>query len=344
MQGIQRTFKLKDDKIEEPEMYLGAELTKMHNETNKECWAMSSDKYCAAAVTNVTEVLNKKGLRLPSKCFTPLSNGYRPEVDVTAELKADGIQYYQEIVGMLRWAVEIGRVDILLEVSMMSAHLALPREGHLEQVIHIFGYLKVHKKLRIMFDSDYPQISSNRFKSYDWFDFYKDAKEGIPSNMPEPRGLHMSTSAFVDADLAGDKQTRRSQTGILIFCNKAPIHWYSKRQPLVESSTFGAEFRAMKTAVELTEALRYKLRMFGVPIDGPTSVFCDNEAVYKNTVLPESTLNKKHHSIAYHRCREAVASNTIQVAKEGTLSNLADLFTKIMTAARRTFLLGKFTY
>ena len=162
--------------------------------------------------------------------------------------------------------------------------------------------------------------------------------------MPEPRGLPMSTSAFVDANLACDKKNRRNQTGVLIFINKAPIHWYSKRQPSVESSTFGAEFRAMKTAVELTEALRYKLRMFGVPIDGPTSVFCDNEAVYKNTVLPESTLNKKHHSIAYHRCREAVAAQTIQVAKEGTLNNLADLFTKVMTAARRNFLLGKFTY
>ena len=56
----------------------------------------------------------------------------------------------------------------------------------------------------------------------------------------------------------------------------------------------------MKTAVELVEALRYKLRMFGVPIDGAASVFCDNDAVYKNTVLPESTLHKKHHSIAYH--------------------------------------------
>ena len=100
----------------------------------------------------------------------------------------------------------------------------------------------------------------------------------------------------------------------------------------------------MKTAVELTEALRYKLRMFGVPIERPTSVFCDNEAVYKNTVLPESTLNKKHHSIAYHRCREAVASKTIQVAKEGTMNNLADLFTKIMSSPRRTFLLDKFTY
>ena len=66
--------------------------------------------------------------------------------------------------------------------------------------------------------------------------------------------------------------------------------------------------------------------------------------MYRNTVLPESTLNTKHHSIAYHRCREAVAAQTIRVAKEGTLNNLADLFTKVMSAARRNFLLGKFTY
>ena len=92
---------------------------------------MSSDKYCAAAVASVADVLKKKGLGLPSKCVTPLSNGYRPEIDVTPELKADGVQYYQELVGMLRWAVEVGRVYILLEVSLMSSHLALPRQGHL---------------------------------------------------------------------------------------------------------------------------------------------------------------------------------------------------------------------
>ena len=96
--------------------------------------------------------------------------------------------------------------------------------------------------------------------------------------------------------------------------------------------------------MEMVEALQYKLHMFGVPIDGPCSVFCDNEAVYKNTVLPESTLKKKHHSIAYHRCREAVAAGIIRVAKQGTTKNLADLFTKVLTAARRTFLLERFTY
>ena len=162
--------------------------------------------------------------------------------------------------------------------------------------------------------------------------------------MPTTRGNPLTISAFVDADLAGDKLNRRSQTGILIFCNKAPIHWYSKRQPTVETSTFGAEFCAMKTVVELIEALRYKLRMFGVWLDDAAMIFCDNEAVYKNTVMPESVLRKKHHRIAHHRCREAVAAGTIKVAREGTEKNLADLFTKLMTASRRAFLLERFTY
>ena len=112
----------------------------------------------------------------------------------------------------------------------------------------------------------------------------------------------------------------------------------------MESSTFGAEFCALRVATEMIESLWYKLRMFGIPIDGPANVFCDNEAVYKNTVIPESVLKKKHHSIAYHRCREAVAAGTIRVAKQGTTKNLADLFTKVLSNARRAFLLERFTY
>ena len=184
MKGIQAKFKLKDDKIEEPKVYLGASLSKMTNQDNDSCWAMSSDTYCQAAVKNVEDVLSKDNLRLPSKCVCPLTNGYRPEMDVTQELKADGIQYYKELIGVLRWAVGVGRVDILLEVSLLSQHLALPRQKHLEQVIHIFGYLKQHKKLRLMFDSSQPNISSNRFKKYDWEDFYRGAEETIPPNMP----------------------------------------------------------------------------------------------------------------------------------------------------------------
>ena len=100
----------------------------------------------------------------------------------------------------------------------------------------------------------------------------------------------------------------------------------------------------MKNAVEMTEALRYKLRMFGVPIDGPTNIFCDNGSVCANATKPESTLTKKHHSsIAHHRTREAVAAGTVRVSKEHVSTNLADVFTKTMAAPKREDLLDRFT-
>jgi hypothetical protein len=91
----------------------------------------------------------------------------------------------------------------------------------------------------------------------------------VPPTAPPARGRAVSTHYFVNADLhhVGDRMTRRSHTGVLIFVNRDPIMWYSKRQNGVEASTFGSEFIAMKTAVELMEALRYKLRMFGIPIE-----------------------------------------------------------------------------
>ena len=86
---------------------------------------------------------------------------------------------------MLRWAIDIGRIYILLEVSLMLTHLALPRIGHLEHLYHVFGFLKENPKLKLDFDPAHPQISENIFQKHDWQDFYRDAKEAIPDNMPE---------------------------------------------------------------------------------------------------------------------------------------------------------------
>ena len=72
---------------------------------------------------------------------------------------------------------------------------------------------------------------------------------------------------------------------------------------------------ALKNGVELVEALRYKLRMFGAPIEGAANIYCDNEAVYKNCSIPELPYRKKYHSITYHRNLEAVAAGTCQIAK-----------------------------
>jgi hypothetical protein len=97
----------------------------------------------------------------------------------------------------------------------------------------------------------------------------------------------------------------------------------------------------MKISVEITEGLRYKLRMMGVEVDGPTNVFCDNNSVVINSTKPESTLKKKHNAIAYHRVREAQAAGIIRIAKEDGTENLADGLTKPLPGPARKKLFGR---
>ena len=111
----------------------------------------------------------------------------------------------------------MGQVDILLEMSLLSAHLALPRIGHLEQVIQIFGYLKLYPKCKIEFDAAHPSIDERIFKKYDWYNFYRGAKEAIPLDCLKPLGNSISTHCFVNADVDGHLMSRKIQTVVLIF-------------------------------------------------------------------------------------------------------------------------------
>jgi hypothetical protein len=79
--------------------------------------------------------------------------------------------------------------------------------------------------------------------------------------------------------------------------------------------------------------------MFGIPINGPAFVYCDNQGVVKNVTIPESVLSKKHNAINYHAVREAVAANILRVTKEDSNTNVADLLTKPLTEQQRVTLL-----
>jgi hypothetical protein len=182
----------------------------------------------------------------------------------------------------------------------------------LQQVYHILGDLKTKPKKTLAFDPP-PDIDENRLVICDWHNFYRGVKEPIVRDAPEPSGNVVPTHCFVDADHVGNLITHCSQTRILLFVNRPSIIWYSKCQNTVKTSTFDSDFVALCIAVELIESLQYKLHMFDIPIDGPTNVYCDHEAVTNNTIYPESTLTvkKKHNSIAYHPAHKAVAAGTI---------------------------------
>ena len=146
-------------------------------------------------------------------------------------------------------------------------------------------------------------------------------------------------SAMVDADHAADTATRRSRTGFLVHLNCAPIHWMSKKQNSVESSSFGSEFAAMKQCTECLRGLRHKLRMMGTPVIGPACIHGDNQSVLANTTVPDSTLKKKYQSIAHNFVREGLARDKWRTACVNTHDNPADLLTKPLTSGekRKTF-------
>jgi hypothetical protein len=332
---------MKPGSIGDPNFYLGAKLKRTTLGNGVVAWGLSASKYVQGAVLNVKNYLAKEGRKLPNRAATPFVQGYRPETDVSPELDPERAAYYQSQIGVLRWCVELGRIDIITEVSMLASHVALPRDGHLEALLHIFAYLDKKHNSRLVLDPMYPTIDSSVFKECDWKAFYGDAIEAIPPNAPVPRGKDVDLHLFVDSDHAGDQSNRRSRTGFIILLNQAPIVWFSKRQPTIESSVFGAEFVAMKNGMEAIRGLRYKLRMMGVPLVGAAYIYGDNMSVIHNMQRPESMLQKKSNSICYHAVREAVAMGEILTAHVPMNQNPADICTKVLPGgAKRDYLIS----
>ena len=164
-------------------------------------------------------------------------------------------------------------------------------------------------------------------------------------NAPPPRGIGFTMRAFVDSDHAGDSITRRSRTGFIVFLNNAPIFVHSKKQGSCETSSFGSEFIAMKSCCEYLRGLRYKLRMFGIPVEHPAYVLRDNKSILTNLSNPHSVLKKKSSSIAYHFVREGVAKNEWRATYLNTHLNPADLCTKSLPGGdKRTLFTGYFIH
>ena len=168
---------MKEGYIGDPDIYLGGKVSEQHVHNHKDdettrCWGISPTKYVRDAIENVESHLKKKGHSLPKKGFkAPFTNGYRPEMDFSDELGPHDPSYYQSQIGILRWMVELGRTDIINEVSELSSQLALPREGHLEAVYGIYAYLKYKNNTMMLFDPTYPEFDYSAFPKRDWDHF-----------------------------------------------------------------------------------------------------------------------------------------------------------------------------
>jgi hypothetical protein len=178
----------------------------------------------------------------------------------------------------------------------MSRFRTAPRKGHLEQLKHIYGYLRLLKSAAIRVRVDEPDFSTLPIQDFDWAEtVYGKVQEEFPKDIPEPHGKPAVSVHYVDANLYHNIVTGRSVTGILHFCNQKFIELFSKSQACVHTATFGSEF----VAAMIT------LRYLGVPVKERSFLFGYNQAVVTNSVIPHSTLSKRHNALSYHRVCEA---------------------------------------
>ena len=174
--------------------------------------SFSSLQYAHDTVGNVETYLKDKVTKPISKAESALLSNYGPELDATEELNPVDAAYYQSLIGILRWMVELGRVDICVKVSMIPSQ-------HLEQLFHIFAYLIKYHNHKMVFDPSVSGINMSKFERQDWSVIVYGAKlkEELPTNMIDEQGIRFYMIVYVDSNHDSDTVTNRLRTGFLIF-------------------------------------------------------------------------------------------------------------------------------
>lgn len=340
MKQIESVYLVKDSSKGPPDYYLGND----YKRDKKGRWCIGCKKYLTESIARIEELF---GINLPKK-ETPMAEGDHPEEDSSSPLNDDEHRKYQMLIGMLNWIVCLGRMDVAFATSSLSRFTACPRKGHMDRALRVFGYLKRNKNRRYVIDSRDPILIGGKdaldidyTKEFD--EFYPDAVEEIDRKLPKALIDELQITAMVDSDHAHDKVTRRSITGLIVLVGRTPVFFMSKRQGAIETSTYGAEFCAMRTAVEEVQAIRYMLRCLGVKVNTATLICGDNKGVVQNCTISDSLLKKKHVAIAYHKTREAAAAGIVHPIKINTADNFADLLTKALTGKTFWRLYGALT-
>ena len=254
---IDNYFTLKPSSVGDPDIYLGAKLRKMTTPNGVRCLSIGLSKYVQEAVNNCKINLKQHcdgKYVLLKEDFNPFAYHYEPKVDISEPYDTDIASYYQSIIGIIRCMIKLGCGDTTTEVSMFSSQNTYLCEVNVQAALPIMYYLNVRHNSRLALDSSQHVHDGQKFKDNYWTDFYGDVKQAIPLNTPTPLGKSFDLRMLFDSDHAGDKLSRKSCTGFLMFCNIDLINWLSKNQTTVESTVFGDVFLQQITKWKPSEA------------------------------------------------------------------------------------------
>jgi hypothetical protein len=269
------------------------------------------------------------GVKPSMKYSSPLEKGDHTETNDMEFLDPIGTQQYQSLIGALQWSVSIGQFDITTAVMTMSSFCAMPRIRHMTWVKWMYGYLSKMKDGIVCIWTGEPDYSNLPDQEFDWErSVYGNVSKVLPSDAPKPLGKYVILTHYYDANLFHDIITGCSVTGILHFINKMPLDWYSKKQAMVETATYGSEFVVARTCGDQIVDLRTTLCYLGVTLRDKSYVFGDNKTVMDSSTIPHAKLHKHHNALSFHHVHEAIAAKFVKMHHLEGIFNPTDILSK----------------
>jgi len=213
------------------------------------------------------------------------------------ELSADNKTLYRSLLGQLLHLSRCTRPDIALAVGRFARYNQDPAPDHLEGLTGVVRYLKGSK--------------------------------GLVLTLGEARtDKRIDLVGYSDADLAAEPDQRRSTTGYAFQAFGGLISWKSKLQQTVATSTTESEYQGITTAAKESQYLRQVLEGIGLPVQGPTALWGDNQAAIALVKNPGHRDRTKHFATALRYVQQLQERGLIDVNFVPSALMIADIFTK----------------
>lgn len=243
----------------------------------------------------IKKILKKFGIKSLKKLDAPISISNTVKDD--SPLSPD-IQY-RAAIGSLMYAAITTRVDIAYAVGKAARRVSEPRNQDWREVLRIFEYLCGHQDLGLA---------------------YNDPKQDL--------------ICYCDADFAGDNDTHKSTTGLVVLFAGAPIHWRSSRQSLVTLSSTEAEVVSLCTATKDVAWIRKIALELNMIDNEPTPILCDNQSATKIVSKERSVMRTRHLNAQNAYVYQEIQDKNISVHHVKADDQVADMLTKATTVIK----------
>ena len=295
---------------------------------------------------NSKEYISKEGEAISDRSTTPLKNTYWPEIGISKYIGPQETSYYPSLIGILHLIVELGRVDICMDVLMMLSHLELPRRGYLEQVLTMFGFQINITMLRwylIQVNLLFSQNTSNVNTGIQLFMGISKNNRHIICLIPEDWESgweYMCIAITTETQLIDDQEMDS-----LFSWMKLQFIGFPRRKHHVKQVPLEASLLQWSKLFNMSEELFYKIRVFGIPCQDPTFVYSNNQFLLDNTSVPTSMINNKSNSVYFHFLWELCAHYEWRTKYVNTHEIPADLLKKpLASGEKRWRFVGIFLY